>query len=113
MVVPHDLVLMAKVLGAALAVGLDVLAVSVGVGLMHLVLNLRLWLGFTFAGSEIAMQVIGCELGARARRGCHLRRSGAARNYRLPDDSKFLSASVQTRIRRHTWWRSAHHFVID
>ena len=66
MVVPHDLVLMAKVLGVALAVGLDVLAVSVGVGVMQLVLNVRLRLGFAFAGSEIAMQVIGYELGAGA-----------------------------------------------
>ena len=66
MVVPHNLVLMAKVLGVALAVGLDVLAVSVGVGVMQLVLNVRLRLGVAFAGSEIAMQVIGYELGAGA-----------------------------------------------
>jgi manganese efflux pump family protein len=64
LVVPHDLVLMAKVLGVALAVGLDVLAVSVGVGVMQLPLNARLRLGFAFAGSEIAMQVVGYELGA-------------------------------------------------
>jgi putative Mn2+ efflux pump MntP len=66
LIVPHDLVLMAKVLGVALAVGLDVLAVSVGVGVMHLVLNVRLRLGFAFAGPEIAMQVIGYEVGAGA-----------------------------------------------
>jgi hypothetical protein len=66
LVVPHDLVLMAKVLGVALAVGLDVLAVSVGVGVMQLVLNVRLRLGFALAGSEIVMQVIGHELGAGA-----------------------------------------------
>ena len=64
--VPHELVLMAKVLGVALAVGLDVLAVSVGVGVMQLALNARLRLGFAFAGSEIAMQVVGYELGAGA-----------------------------------------------
>ena len=45
MVVRHDLVLMAKVLGVALAVGLDVLAVSVGVGVMHLVLNVKVAAG--------------------------------------------------------------------
>lgn len=66
MVVPHDLVLVAKVLGVALAVGLDVLAVSVGVGVMQLALNARLRLGVAFAGSEIAMQVVGYELGAGA-----------------------------------------------
>ena len=53
---------MAKVLGVALAVRLDVLAVSVGVGVMQLVLNVSQRLGFAFAGSEIAMQVIGYEL---------------------------------------------------
>jgi putative Mn2+ efflux pump MntP len=57
---------MAKALGVALAVGLDVLAVSVGVEVMHPVLNVRLRLGFTFASSGIAMQVIGYELGAGA-----------------------------------------------
>jgi manganese efflux pump family protein len=62
----HDLVLMGKVLGIALAVGLDVLAISVGVGVMQLALNARLRLGFAFAGSEIAMQVVGYVLGAGA-----------------------------------------------
>lgn len=57
---------MAKVLGVALAVGLDVLAVSVGVGVMQLPLNARLRLGVAFAGSEIAMQVIGYQLGSSA-----------------------------------------------
>jgi len=66
LVVPHDLFLMAKVLGVSLAVGLDVLAVSVGVGVMQLALKARLRLGFAFAGSEIAMQVVGYELGAGA-----------------------------------------------
>jgi putative Mn2+ efflux pump MntP len=66
LVVPHDLVLMAKVLGVALAVGLDVLAVSVGVGVMQLALDASLRLGVAFAGSEIAMQVVGYELGAGA-----------------------------------------------
>lgn len=61
-----NLVLVAKVLGVALAVGLDVLAVSVGVGVMQLALNQRLRLGVAFAGSEIAMQVVGYELGAGA-----------------------------------------------
>lgn len=66
MVVPHDLVLVAKVLGVALAVGLDVLAVSVGVGVMQLAVDARSRLGLAFAGSEIAMQVVGYELGAGA-----------------------------------------------
>jgi putative Mn2+ efflux pump MntP len=65
-VVPHDLILTAKIFGVALAVGLDVFAVSVGVGVMQLALNARLRLGFAFAGSEIAMQVVGYELGAGA-----------------------------------------------
>jgi len=65
---PPNLVLMAKVLGIALAVGLDVLAVSVGVGVMQLPLKARLRLGIAFAVSEIAMQVVGYELGAGAGR---------------------------------------------
>ncbi len=60
------MILIAKVFAVALAVGLDVLAVSVGVGVMQLALNARLRLGFAFAGSEIAMQVVGYELGAGA-----------------------------------------------
>jgi putative Mn2+ efflux pump MntP len=66
LVIPHDLVLVAKVLGVALAVGLDVLAVSVGVGVMQLAVDARLRLGLAFTGSEIAMQVVGYELGTGA-----------------------------------------------
>jgi len=66
--VSHDLVLTAKILGVALAVGLDVLAVSVGVGVMQLAIDSRLRIGFAFAGSEIAMQVIGYVLGTGAGR---------------------------------------------
>lgn len=65
---PGDLILMVKVFAVALAVGLDVLAISVGVGVMRLALNARLRLGCAFAGSEIAMQVVGYELGAGAGR---------------------------------------------
>jgi putative Mn2+ efflux pump MntP len=66
LVVPHDLVVVAKVLGVAVAVGLDVLAVSVGVGVMQLALSARLRLGFAFAASEIVMQVVGYQLGTGA-----------------------------------------------
>jgi manganese efflux pump family protein len=55
---------MDKVLGIAFAAGLDVLAASVGVGVMQLALDARLRLGLAFTGSEIAIQVIGYELGA-------------------------------------------------
>ena len=94
---------MPTVLGVALAFGLDVLAVSVGVGVMQLVLNVRLRLGFTFAGSEIAMQVIGYELGAGAER-CWPRLPSTSvwrcSQLSASDDSKFPSASVQARNRR-------------
>jgi manganese efflux pump family protein len=66
LVVLNNSILVAKVLGVSLAVGLDVLAVSVGVGVMQLALNARLRLGVAFAASEIAMQVVGYELGAGA-----------------------------------------------
>lgn len=66
MSIPHDLVLTFKILGVAIAVGLDVLAISVGVGVMQLALDARLRLGFAFAGAEITMQVVGYVLGAGA-----------------------------------------------
>ena len=64
----YELVLLAKVLAVALAVGLDVLAVSIGVGVARLAFRATVRLGFAFAGSEIAMQVVGYELGAGAGR---------------------------------------------
>jgi len=64
--IPLNLILTAKILGVALAVGLDVLAISVGVGVMQLALNARVRLGLAFAGSEIAMQVVGYQLGTGA-----------------------------------------------
>jgi len=63
----HDeFVTLGKVLAVALAVGLDVLAVSVGVGVARLSWGASLKMGFVFAGSEIAMQVLGYELGTGA-----------------------------------------------
>ena len=66
LVVPHDMILMAKVFAVALAVGLDVLAISVGIGVARLPFEASLRLGSAFAGSEIAMQVIGYALGVGA-----------------------------------------------
>lgn len=63
-----DLITMGKILGVALAVGLDVLAVSVGVGVTKLAFDASARLGFAFAGSEIAMQAIGYALGSGAGR---------------------------------------------
>jgi putative Mn2+ efflux pump MntP len=62
----QDLLLLTKVLAVAFAVGLDVFAVSVGVGVARLPFNASLRLGVTFAGFEIAMQVIGYALGVGA-----------------------------------------------
>ena len=66
MEIHHDLVVLAKTVAVALAVGLDVLAVSVGVGLARLTSGASMRIGFAFAGSEIAMQVVGYQLGAGA-----------------------------------------------
>ncbi len=52
----------------ALAVGLDVLAMSLGVGVAGLAHDASLRVGLAFASSEIAMQVIGYGLGAGASR---------------------------------------------
>jgi manganese efflux pump family protein len=62
----HDLIVLAKTFGVALAVGLDVLAVSVGVGVTQIALNARFRLGVAFASSEIIMQVVGYGLGTGA-----------------------------------------------
>lgn len=60
--------MLVKVLAVAFAVGLDVLAVSIGVGVAQLAFEASLRLGIAFAGAEIAMQVVGYELGAAAGR---------------------------------------------
>jgi len=62
----HDLVVVSKVLAVALAVGLDVLALSVGVGVAQLGLGASFRVGSAFAVAEVAMQLIGYELGAGA-----------------------------------------------
>jgi manganese efflux pump family protein len=62
----HELVVLAKVFVVAFAVGLDVLAISIGVGVARTAAGASLRLGVAFAGSEIAMQVIGYELGVGA-----------------------------------------------
>jgi putative Mn2+ efflux pump MntP len=63
-----SLVTVGKILALAFAVGLDVFAISVSVGVARLALNASLKVGLVFAGSEIAMQVIGYALGAGAGR---------------------------------------------
>lgn len=65
----HDSLLLAtKILGVAFAVGLDVFAVSISVGVARLAFNASLRVGFAFALSEIVMQVVGYELGTGAGR---------------------------------------------
>ena len=66
MEIRHDLTVFLRVLAVAFAVGLDVFAVSIGVGVAQLALDSSLRVGFAFAGSEIAMQAIGYELGTGA-----------------------------------------------
>ncbi|HEX4210990.1 MAG TPA: manganese efflux pump [Candidatus Binataceae bacterium] len=55
--------LMAKTIAVALAVGLDVLAISVGVGVAQIPWKRRLRLGVVFTVAEISMQVAGYALG--------------------------------------------------
>jgi manganese efflux pump family protein len=57
-----------KTVAVAIAVGFDVLAISVGVGVTRLALDASIRVGCAFAGSEIAMQVIGYALGSGAGR---------------------------------------------
>jgi manganese efflux pump family protein len=62
----HDLVAPGRVFAVALAVGLDVLAISIGIGVTRLAFDARLRVGLAFASSEIVMQIIGYGLGAGA-----------------------------------------------
>jgi putative Mn2+ efflux pump MntP len=50
--------------GIALAVGLDVLALSTGIGVLGVPWNLRWRVGASFAGAEIVMQIVGAAIGA-------------------------------------------------
>ena len=52
-----------RVLGVALAIGLDVLALSVAIGIKEPPWPQRLRLGLTFSIAEIAMQLVGLALG--------------------------------------------------
>ena len=61
-----DFIVLGKICAVALAVGLDVLAISLGVGVAGLAYDASLRVGFAFASSEIAMQVIGYGLGTGA-----------------------------------------------
>ncbi len=54
--------------GIALAVGLDVLALSTGIGVLGVPWNIRLRVGAAFAAAEIVMQVVGAGIGAGAGR---------------------------------------------
>jgi putative Mn2+ efflux pump MntP len=62
----RDMVALGKAFAVAFAVGLDVLAISVAVGVARLPFDASLRMGVAFAGSEIAMQVIGYALGVGA-----------------------------------------------
>jgi putative Mn2+ efflux pump MntP len=55
-----------KILAVAIAIGLDVFAISIGVGITKVEWPTRVRLGAAFATAEITMQLIGYELGAGA-----------------------------------------------
>jgi putative Mn2+ efflux pump MntP len=57
-----------KILGIAFAVGLDVFALSIAVGIMQIPWNSRIRLGLAFSGAEVTMQVIGYAIGTGAGR---------------------------------------------
>jgi putative Mn2+ efflux pump MntP len=57
-----------KILGIALAVGLDVLALSIAVGMMQVPWGARIRLGLAFSGAEVLMQVVGYAIGTGAGR---------------------------------------------
>jgi len=49
--------------GVALAVGLDVLALSIGIGVLGVAWSKRLQVGAAFSGAEIFMQMLGAAIG--------------------------------------------------
>lgn len=53
-----------KTAGIALAVGLDVLALSTGIGILGVPWRLRIRVGLAFAAAEIFMQLVGAGIGA-------------------------------------------------
>jgi putative Mn2+ efflux pump MntP len=57
-----------KIFGIAFAVGLDVLALSIAVGIMQIPLRVRMRLGIAFSVSEVVMQGLGYEIGTGAGR---------------------------------------------
>src|SRR5437868_11562071 len=61
-----DLAVLSKIFAVAFAVGLDVLALSIGVGVARLSPGASVRVGSAFAVAEIAMQLIGYGLGATA-----------------------------------------------
>jgi manganese efflux pump family protein len=66
--IQSDVVTLGTTFAVAFAVGLDVFAISVGVGVARLSFDASLRLGLAFAGSEIAVQMIGYALGVAAGR---------------------------------------------
>jgi putative Mn2+ efflux pump MntP len=52
-----------KIFGIAFAVGLDVLALSIAIGIMKSAWGARLRLGIAFSSAEVIMQVVGYGLG--------------------------------------------------
>jgi manganese efflux pump family protein len=58
----------AKILGIAFAVGLDVLALSIAVGVMRIGWPARIRLGFAFSIAEVVMQIAGYSIGTGAGR---------------------------------------------
>lgn len=59
-----DLVTFGKILGVAVAIGLDVFAVSIAVGIAGIPWNARIRLGAAFSCAEIGMQLLGFVLGS-------------------------------------------------
>lgn len=59
-------VTLVKMLAIAIAIGLDVFAISVGVGITKAEWPTRIRLGVAFAAAEIMMQIVGYELGTGA-----------------------------------------------
>jgi manganese efflux pump family protein len=65
---PSEHITLIKIFSVAVAIGLDVLAISIGVGITKAEWPVRMRLGASFATAEITMQLIGYGLGTGAGR---------------------------------------------
>jgi hypothetical protein len=85
----------AKILGIAFAVGLDVLALSIAVGVMRIGWPARIRLGVAFSVAEVLMQIIGYSIDTGAGRIVGTARTSATIWTCANADTAFIALSAR------------------